>query len=102
VGSGQGNEHPGSIKESKYFGSISKYQHINKDFDSWNLLLLAVPSSCLSAYGTHSGDLSVFEVVTEADRQKTCDLRSQHEEHEMKLVQLRKTSQQETHKLVSS
>lgn len=41
-----------------------------------------------------------LQVVTEADRQKACDLRSQYEEHEMQLVQLRKTSQQETQKLL--
>jgi hypothetical protein len=41
-------------------------------------------------------------MVTQADRQKVCDLRSQQAEHEKQIEQLRKTWQQETHRLVST
>jgi hypothetical protein len=38
----------------------------------------------------------------QVDRQKVSDLRSQQAEHEKQMEQLRKTWQQETHKLVST
>jgi len=40
--------------------------------------------------------------MTQADRQKVCDLRSQQKEHEKQLEQLRKIWQQETNRLVST
>ncbi|XP_021919647.1 myosin-8 isoform X3 [Zootermopsis nevadensis] len=41
-----------------------------------------------------------LQVALQADRQKSSDLRSQHEQHEMQMMQLRKTSQQEIHRLL--
>ncbi|XP_069705022.1 janus kinase and microtubule-interacting protein 3 isoform X2 [Periplaneta americana] len=41
-----------------------------------------------------------LELVVQADREKTAELRSQHEEHQHQLLQLTRTTQQEAHRLL--